>query len=63
MCELFAEGKGLERSSGCLAEQRSRVEGIAAARDRAFGDRAAGHEAALREGGDDPSFADCSPQP
>ena len=29
MCELFAEGKGLERAlSGYLAEQRSRVESI-----------------------------------
>jgi exodeoxyribonuclease VII small subunit len=29
MCELFAEGKGLERAlSDYLAEQRSRVEGI-----------------------------------
>ncbi len=60
MCELFAEGKGLERAlSAYLAEQRSRVESIERGEDeiRAFKVVPPGDElAAPAAGGDDLPF-------
>ena len=55
MCELFAEGKGLERAlSAYLAEQRSRVEGIDRGEEiRAFRIVPPGDQAAAPVEGDD----------